>query len=68
MPSATARDKRFPGLAAWWDEVELLLAPLLAGHDALPLAATLALLAEMAEALCGPRSGPMPMGAAWPSS
>ncbi|GHC86436.1 double-strand break repair protein AddB [Novosphingobium pokkalii] len=47
-------DKRFPGLGAWWDEVELLLAPLLAGHDALPLAAMLALLAEMAEALCGP--------------
>ncbi|WP_179504594.1 MULTISPECIES: double-strand break repair protein AddB [unclassified Sphingomonas] len=49
-----AKEKRFPGLSAWWDEVELLLAPLLAGHDALPLAATLTLLAEMAEALCGP--------------
>ncbi|NKJ41671.1 double-strand break repair protein AddB [Novosphingobium sp. SG720] len=48
-----AKEKRFPGLSAWWDEVELLLAPLLAGHDALPLAATLTLLAEMAEALCG---------------
>lgn len=49
-----AKERRYPGLSAWWDGVELILAPLLAGHDALPLAATLTLLAEMAEALCGP--------------
>lgn len=49
-----AQERRYPGLSAWWDEVELLLAPLLAGHDALPLTSTLALLAEVGEALCGP--------------
>jgi ATP-dependent helicase/nuclease subunit B len=49
-----AKEKRYPGLSAWWDEVELLLAPLLAGHDALPLATTITVLADMAEALCGP--------------
>jgi len=47
-------DRRFPGLAAWWDGVEMLLAPLLAGHAALPLGASIDLVAEMAEALCGP--------------
>ena len=52
---AAVRDKRkaFPGLPEWWDEVELLLAPLLVGHDRLPLAGALALLSETAEALAG---------------
>lgn len=46
-------ERRYPGLSAWWDGTELLLAPLLAGHEALPLATTLALLADIGEALCG---------------
>ncbi len=42
-----------PALIAWWDDVALLLAPILAGDDPLPLAGALALLVETAEALCG---------------
>ena len=42
-----------PDLIAWWDDVGLILAPMLAIDDALPLADALALLVETAEALCG---------------
>lgn len=52
------REKRYPGLSAWWDGVELLLLPLLGASgleqdDGLPLAATLTMLADLAETLAG---------------
>ncbi len=40
-------------LAAWWGEVETLLAPLLALDGEAPLAQMLGMLAEAGEALCG---------------
>jgi len=42
-----------PGLIAWWDDVALILAPLLDSDAALPLGDALALLVDVAEALCG---------------
>ncbi|WP_421838164.1 double-strand break repair protein AddB [Novosphingobium sp.] len=51
--AVAAREKAYPGLAAWWDEVAAILAPLT--DDAVPpsLALGLDTLAEVAEALCG---------------
>lgn len=48
-----AKEKDYPGLAAWWDETAALLEPLL--DDAAPpsLASGLEKLAQVAEALCG---------------
>ncbi|BEV00023.1 double-strand break repair protein AddB [Novosphingobium olei] len=48
-----AQGKRYPRLRGWWDEVEALLVPMLLVHEPLPLGATLAMLSEAAEALCG---------------
>jgi ATP-dependent helicase/nuclease subunit B len=42
-----------PGLIAWWDHVAAILTPLLDTDMALPLGDALALLVEVAEALCG---------------
>ncbi|WP_420382857.1 double-strand break repair protein AddB [Novosphingobium sp.] len=42
-----------PRLIAWWDDVALLLAPMLASDEPVPLAYALATLVETAEALCG---------------
>lgn len=52
--AVAGREKDFPGLGAWWDEAAALLAPLC--DDAAPpsLARGLDVLAEAAEALCGP--------------
>lgn len=41
------------GVADWWNEVEAILAPLLTGAAALPLADALDQLATAGEALCG---------------
>ena len=40
-------------LITWWDQAALLLSPLLASDEPLPLADAMALLVESAEALCG---------------
>ncbi len=40
-------------LAPWWDEAEALIAPLVIGADAMPLADLLNRLAGVAESLCG---------------
>jgi len=42
-----------PGLIAWWDDVALTLTPLLGRDTALALADALAVLVDVAEALCG---------------
>jgi ATP-dependent helicase/nuclease subunit B len=47
--------KANPDIAGWWDEVEAVLAPLLAWPDDLPLAEALGGLAAAGEALCGTR-------------
>jgi ATP-dependent helicase/nuclease subunit B len=52
--AAAAREKDFPGLAAWWDETAALLGPLLDEAAPPSLAAWLDALAQAAEALCGP--------------
>ncbi len=49
----TLKQKDFPQLGDWWQDAELLLAPLVAIDDPLPLGAALGLLVETAEALCG---------------
>jgi len=41
------------GLIAWWDEVALLLAPILASDEPVSLAYALATLVQTAEGLCG---------------
>ncbi len=52
--AVVAKEKDFPGLAAWWDETAAMLAPLV-DHAAPPLLALgLDTLSEAAEALCGP--------------
>ncbi|MCW1384831.1 double-strand break repair protein AddB [Novosphingobium sp. KCTC 2891] len=48
-----AKQKGYPRLPGWWDEVEALLVPMLLVHEPLPLGAALAMLSETAEALCG---------------
>lgn len=48
-----AAAKRYPRLPRWWDEVEAPLVPMLLVHEPLPLSATLSMLSEVAEALCG---------------
>ena len=49
----SAREKRFPGLGAWWAEAVALIEPLFElGHQA-PLASWLSTLVQVAEALCG---------------
>jgi ATP-dependent helicase/nuclease subunit B len=45
--------KEHPALPRWWAEVEALLAPLMVQDDDLPLGASLAMLSETAESLCG---------------
>ncbi|WP_408591185.1 double-strand break repair protein AddB [Novosphingobium sp.] len=60
----TARRKDFPQLESWWPHVEALLAPLLMLEGAVPLDATLAQLAQTAEALCGEALWAQPAGRA----
>lgn len=45
--------KKYPGLADWWDSAEDLLAALFLREGAATLGEWLALLSEVAEALCG---------------
>jgi ATP-dependent helicase/nuclease subunit B len=52
-------------LMTWWDGAALMLAPLLASDDPLPLDAAMALLVECAEALCGEVIWPKRMVAHW---
>ena len=42
-----------PALIAWWDDVALTLAPMLASDEPVPLSYALATLVQTAEALCG---------------
>lgn len=46
-------DRRFPGLTAWWAEVEDLLFPVLSLDGEVPLDGALIALCEAGEALCG---------------
>ena len=50
-----ARRGKGTDIAAWWDGVQAILAPLLAGADEVALGTALARLAEAGEALCGTR-------------
>lgn len=50
-----ARRGKGSDIAAWWDGVQAILAPLLAGADEVALGTALARLAEAGEALCGAR-------------
>ncbi|WP_374589637.1 double-strand break repair protein AddB [Novosphingobium sp.] len=50
-----ARRGKGTDIAAWWDGVQAILAPLLAGEDEVALGTALARLAEAGEALCGTR-------------
>lgn len=50
-----ARRGKGSDIAAWWDGVQAILAPLLAGADEVALGTALARLAEAGEALCGTR-------------
>ncbi|MGE8140574.1 double-strand break repair protein AddB [Novosphingobium sp. NPDC080210] len=50
-----ARRGKGSDIAAWWDGVQAILAPLLAGADEVKLGTALARLAEAGEALCGTR-------------
>jgi ATP-dependent helicase/nuclease subunit B len=54
LRDAVARiERRMPGIRAWWEEIEGLLAPLLEWGDAVPLGTALDALAAAGEALCG---------------
>ena len=50
-----ARRGKGSDIAAWWDGVQAILAPLLADGDEVALGTALARLAEAGEALCGTR-------------
>jgi ATP-dependent helicase/nuclease subunit B len=50
-----ARRGKGTDIAAWWDGVQAILAPLLAEEDEVALGTALARLAEAGEALCGTR-------------
>ena len=50
-----ARRGKGSDMAAWWDGVQAILAPLLAGADEVALGTALARLADAGEALCGTR-------------
>ncbi len=52
--AVVAKEKDHPGLTAWWDETAELLKPLLEDGAPPSLGRGLDILAEVAEALCGP--------------